>query len=284
MKAIICVGVPASGKSSWAEEYVRNRDNWVIAERDKIRFPDGIKDWGNWNWKKERRVTEEHKKIIKIAAVKGMNVIVSDTNINNSRREQLQEDLEVLGYDVEIKKFDIELREAIKRDNARAGGVGQSVIVKMYLDLYGFKYEPTDGEKVYIFDIDGTVADHKGRRSCYEWDAVGQDDVKTEIMDIAKSLNRAGYGIVFLSGRDGSCEPQTREWLNEHFGTDYELFMREAGDMRRDSVIKWELFDRYINGMYHVMAVVDDRPQVIKETWLPLGVNTLCVGNPYIDF
>lgn len=284
MKAILCVGIPASGKSSWAEEYVRNRGDWMVVERDKIRFPDGVKDWDNWNFKREKSVTEEQWKTIEYAAMKGMNIILSDTNLNVGRRNSMVERLEIIGYDVELKFFDVELREAIKRDHARAGGVGQSVIMKMYLDAYGLKYEPVDGEMVYVFDIDGTVADSKGRRGWYEWQAVGQDDVKTEVMDIAKALNSAGYGIIFLSGRDGSCEPQTREWLNQYFGTDYELFMREAGDKRRDSIIKRELFDGHIKDLYRVMAVVDDRPQVIKETWLPMGVPTLCVGNPYIDF
>ena len=52
---------------------------------------------------------------------------------------------------------------------------------------------------------------------------------------------------------------------------DHDLFMRPEGDMRRDSVVKRELYEQHIKGKYNVLAIFDDRPQVIRECWQELG-------------
>lgn len=286
MKAIICVGISASGKSTFAEELCADK-SWVEINRDNIRFNGKEKDWTKYKFTREneQKVSAQIDGLICYAAKLEKNIICSDTNINEGHRNQLIEKFENLGYDVEIKRFDIELREAIKRDNQRAGGVGQSVLMRQYLQMHGETYEAGDGELAYIVDIDGTVAlSNPDKRGWYDWHLVGTDDVNHHVMNIVKALDSQGYSIVFLSGRDGCCELETRDWLNEHFGREYELFMRANGDMRRDSVVKKELFDQHIAGWYNVQAVIDDRPQVIKETWLPMGLNVISVGNPYIDF
>jgi hypothetical protein len=53
--------------------------------------------------------------------------------------------------------------------------------------------------------------------------------------------------------------------------------MRPVGDMRKDSVVKAEIFDREIRGRYHVVAVFDDRDQVVK-TWRSLGLTVFQVA------
>jgi predicted kinase len=35
-KIIVLQGVPASGKSTWAKEYVKDKPDWVIVNRDSI--------------------------------------------------------------------------------------------------------------------------------------------------------------------------------------------------------------------------------------------------------
>lgn len=47
--------------------------------------------------------------------------------------------------------------------------------------------------------------------------------------------------------------------------------MRPQGDMRRDSIVKRELYENHIKGKYNVVAIFDDRPQVIRECWQALG-------------
>ena len=284
MKAIVTVGISGSGKSTWADEYVRNRSDWYVIERDMIRFPTGIKDWPNWKWKKEKEVTSSQWEYISRHALAGHNIIISDTNLNKERRILMIEKLETMGFDVEVKFFDVSLKDAINRDLNRQGSVGPDVVLDQWLKLNRLEYvKSVDGELAYIVDIDGTVANNDGHRSFFEWSKVGDDKVHNHIMNMVKALNSAGYAIVFLSGRDEVCRPETEEWLNNHFGSDYELFMRPKGSMLRDSIVKEDLFFEHIHGFYNVQAVIDDRPQVIKECWMRLGIPVICVGNPYKD-
>ena len=52
MKAIVTVGVSASGKTTFAESFLQegdNRTSWVNINRDDIRWELlGVKDWGKW--------------------------------------------------------------------------------------------------------------------------------------------------------------------------------------------------------------------------------------------
>lgn len=36
-KMIVLQGCPASGKSTWAKEFIKDKPNWVIVSRDEIR-------------------------------------------------------------------------------------------------------------------------------------------------------------------------------------------------------------------------------------------------------
>lgn len=143
MKAIITVGVSASGKTTWAEDFVNSQNSfssesdqedfprWFNVNRDDIRFSIlGVRDWKKWNWKKEGLVTTIQENMLKECADKGWNVVISDTNLNEQFREQLISKLEQLGYEVEIKVFPTSFEEAVARDNLRANGVGYSVIAK----------------------------------------------------------------------------------------------------------------------------------------------------------
>jgi hypothetical protein len=49
------------------------------------------------------------------------------------------------------------------------------------------------------------------------------------------------------------------------------LFMRPAGDSRKDSIVKRELFDRHVAGRWAVRGVIDDRRQVV-EMWRAMGL------------
>jgi hypothetical protein len=59
--------------------------------------------------------------------------------------------------------------------------------------------------------------------------------------------------------------------------------MRQAGDMRKDSIIKSEIFWENVAPNYDVKMVIDDRPQVTRM-WRSIGLNVLQVGNPYVEF
>lgn len=291
MKAIISVGISCSGKTTFAKTLVE--EGWVDVNRDWIRFnvvcPGA--DWTNYKFtnKREQEVTSVQEEMVMDALSKEKNVIISDTNLNPKIRNKWISYLTEIGYEVEIKDFPISLEEAYKRDTFRANGVGRDVIYDQYqrwLDYIGRKrYIPNkDQPKAILMDIDGTVADMAGLRSPFEWSKVGLDKPRQFIIDIAKGLEAQGYTILAVSGRDGVCYEETKQWLDEHDVPHFYLFMREQDDTRKDTIVKEEIFWDLIAEHWNVFGVLDDRPSVCRM-WRELGIeNVIAVADPYKEF
>lgn len=123
------------------------------------------------------------------------------------------------------------------------------------------------------------MAKHDPRCNCrspYEWNRVGEDEVVQNVADTVNALDYAGYIIIVLSGRDGSCYDITKEWLDQHIYFDA-FWMRAAGDMRPDNIIKAELFDQHIRDNFDVKFVIDDRDQVV-DMWRSMGLQCFQVA------
>ena len=293
MRAIITIGISASGKSTFAAEWIRMQSNRIEINRDSIRKELVEKDgkvwsWKNWSWKREDEVTDIVVGLISYAKSNGKNIIVSDTNLSEKTRTGLVSRLQAHGYDVEIKEFPIDIETAWKRDAARLNGVGHSVIAKQYEEWIAYKgyekhYVALDTlPKAWIFDVDGTLASMDGKRGPFEWDKVGGDSVNEYVKIIANSLP-SDVTVIVLSGRDGCCYDLTKEWLKKNDIRFDHLWMRVEGDMRKDAVIKSEIFWSKIADNYNVVCAVDDRPVMIRN-WLEMGVKTLACGNQQIEF
>lgn len=306
MKAYITVGCSASGKSTWARGC--SRDNQVIViERDSIRmgiltskipsyrpFHDNM--WQYWNFKWENEVTDIQMDKIKSAWSANLDIIISDTNLNITKRNELSKHLESIGYEVEIIVFgrDISMEELWKRDINRIDSVGFQTIAKQYQQFrqefprYNINKDVKDLDKCVLVDIDGTLTLGANNRSPFEWDKVDQDLPNHVVISAIRGLYRDGYKIIFMSGRDSVCRGKTIQWIDEVFGNslrnDYDLFMRKQDDMRKDYIVKSELYFQHIDGKYSVEAVFDDRPQVVRNVWLEMGFKTLAVGNQYLEF
>lgn len=298
LKCILCVGISSSGKSTFAEEMVNQ--GYVRVERDIIRR--GIFHFGQWSEYKFSKSNEERVNVVIDqmlfdASVEKKSVVISDTNLNPKHRNALIEKLERYGYEVEIKDFPISYEEAIKRDTFREFSVGQQVIYRQWQQWIEYlnetKYEPSGKlSDCVIFDIDGTLATMDDRGP-FEWDKVGTDKPKTFIWQMLDGFVNQGYDIVFLSGRDSCCRTETTKWLNyclyklcdyEISASEENLFMRSEKDMRKDYVVKKELFWNNVVPRWDVVGVVDDRPQVLR-LWYDIGVeNVICVGNPFVEF
>lgn len=81
-----------------------------------------------------------------------------------------------------------------------------------------------------------------------------------------------------LSGRDGVCEDETKKWLkNNNIPCDF-LFMRTPGDNRKDTIVKKELFDKYVKDTYNVQFVLDDRSCVVDMWRNEIGLTVLQVA------
>jgi predicted kinase len=306
-KAIITIGCSASGKSTWAidfrEDENTNGVDWVVIERDNIRKilaeRKGFHNWNlwqDWKFKWEDEVDAKVTEMLNGASVDGANVIFSDTNLHQQRRNALANRLKALGYEVEYKVFgeDLSLDTLWKRDTYRKNTVGHAVIAKQYQQFrkefpkYKLK-DVTDKQNAIIFDVDGTLA-KMCNRSPYDWHKVHLDE-HNEILFLSMiNYFECGYHIIVMSGRDSVCMEATRNWICEGLikfgsscGFEYDLFMRAEGDQRKDNIVKAELFMNHVDGNYKVAAVYDDRPIMCRE-WLEFGFDVYCVGNQYVEF
>ncbi len=129
-----------------------------------------------------------------------------------------------------------------------------------------------------ICDIDGTLA-QMGDRSPYDWKKVGIDTVNQAVADVVEAMRNDHKVIIFLSGRDGSALEATIKWLEKYSlstSKDY-LYLRKAGDNRKDTIIKKELYEKYIKGKFSVLFVLDDRDQMVKM-WREEGLTCFQVA------
>lgn len=295
MKAIVTIGISASGKSTFADKWVKEGSSRTEVNRDQIRkYIIEDKDgnypftWAKWNWKREKEVNTHVDELIHRAVKHGYDIICSDTNLNKTHRDHLIRKLRDFGYEVEVKEFPVTWEEAVKRDNARANGVGVSVISKQWDQWNEYigrnKYVPdVTKPKCILVDIDGTAAHMNGKRGAFEWDKVHLDDVDHAVKMMVNAYKSSGNEVIFLSGRDGVCQPATLQWLiDKDFYFD-DLIMRAPNDMRKDTVIKEEIFWRDIADNYNVLFVVDDRPSVCRM-WRDIGLKVFQVGNPHVEF
>lgn len=130
---ILTVGLPASGKTTFAKEVVRtapNRDNFVRANRDDIRKM--LYDQA-FCPNEEGTVTLVQDAIITAALVSGRNVIVDDTNLNPRTMARLRVLADDHGATVEVVDFrHVPLATCLSRDADRKDPVGEEVIMRMY--------------------------------------------------------------------------------------------------------------------------------------------------------
>lgn len=78
--------------------------------------------------------------------------------------------------------------------------------------------------------------------------------------------------------RHESGRRDTDRWIRQHVtSSPGPLFMRADGDGRKDAVVKRELFDKHVRHEYNVVAVLDDRQQVV-DMWRSLGLTCLQVA------
>lgn len=290
LKAIVTVGISTSGKSSLAAKKVL--EGWTEVNRDWIRF-NLVKpgaDWRDYKMTKaqEKEVTEIEGRMIMEAYSRGDNIIVSNTNLHAPTRNKLIKNLEDLGYEVEVHQLEISLEEAWKRDAYRLNGVGHNVLYSQWQKWNEVIQRPTytPNEKLQeaiIVDVDGTIAQMDGRGP-FEWARVGEDLPRWFIIDMVINYKRQGYEVLIVSGRSDDCRSETEVWLAEHEVPCDGLWMRKAGDMRKDNAVKEEIFWTHLANSYNIVACIDDRPQMIR-LWHDLKIpNVIAVANPYIEF
>jgi predicted kinase len=278
----LTIGLPASGKTTWAVEQLKKDPDLINLNRDDLRIMlQGRDRYAKFTKFREDLVTDMMMRAAEDALKAGKSVVISDTNLDPNRNVNWLKLAQSCGVTYYEKNFtDVPYGVCIERDRMREFPVGQRVIEGMfnrYRDVWWPAPEELEGHpNAYIFDVDGTIAKMDGR-SPFDWSKVMDDLPNTDIINVAKALKSSGALIIVCSGRDGSAERLTRKWMDEH-GMPYDhFFIRTAGDSRKDYVIKEEIYRNHIEGWFNVRGVFDDRDQVV-HLWRHLGLTCMQVN------
>lgn len=313
-KAYITIGLPASGKSTWAKEFCEKNSteqNVIIRiNNDDIRnsIYESL-NHRNWSPMIEEEVRKSREILISSRAECGSDIVIDNTHLNPKTLNSTKKFCEKHGYVVEIVDFrHIPLEECIRRNSLREGNskVDENVIRDMYnkfmktpTDRDLPQWEPESIHNCIIVDIDGTLAQMKDRGP-YDEHKVYQDDVRNHVLMTVKALKKMHpeFKVFVFTGRSVKCSEQTVKWLEDkcgffvsnyhdeedHFRMNVELHMRKENDRRRDSEVKMDMYKEFVEYNYNVFAVFDDRPQVIRECWKVLNLPVFNCGVIDVEF
>ncbi len=266
-KLMVLRGLPASGKSTFAVQKVK--EGFKRVSKDDLR---AMIDNGKWNRENEKIVVDQEKSMVFTWLRDGYNVVVDDTNFGYEEVWKVVAD--TCNVDFELINFDTLPGECIERDRKRGDkSVGAEVIMRMYNQHVRPKPVPyTKGlPDAYIFDIDGTLA-IMGNRSPYDFSKVSEDKLNEPVANILDAVQlMTGIQTIIMSGREDLCRDETEKWLEENDIKYNRLLMRPTREKRKDSIIKKELYEKYIKGQYNVLGVIDDRRCVV-EMWRHEGL------------
>lgn len=312
IKVEMCVGIPGSGKSTYAKQVVaKDPSNWVRVNNDDLR---AMMNGSVFSSDYEKMVTDLRNHIIRDALKRGKNVIIDNLNINRRHFDDVCKIAKSVNADVQVfeKAFYIELEEAIERDSKREGKakVGEEVIKKWWKESgkQQFKhYHPRteifyekkgcapaveapayiDGlPEAVICDLDGTLALIHDRSPYDAKDCDIKDLPNWPVIKTILAHSQANRKIIFCSGREDKYQPETIRFIEKYckiiddmgiWNIDYELYMRKTDDFRKDAIIKEEIYQEHIEGKYNVLCVLDDRDQVV-EFWRSKGLTCFQVA------
>jgi predicted kinase len=299
----ITYGPPLSGKSTFANLITKYDPSIKVISRDIIR--DNLKDHSN--------LPEIEKIITKIedsyvySLIKHYDIICDNTF---SKVQYIKDLIKIIQKnkinDVKLKLIDfsdIPLETLYERLNDRERKVPIDVIKKIHnrckqnlkntiklIDDFNSSELKISSENQFIInkipkgnnhngiivDIDGTLAHHHGNRDPFEYHKVINDDIDEIIKHIVVVYRSLGYQIIIVSGREDSCFEMTSNWLNKYQVPYDFLYMRKTKDFRKDSIVKKEIYEKYIKDNFNILFCLDDRNQVV-EMWREIGVKCLQV-------
>lgn len=149
--------------------------------------------------------------------------------------------------------------------------------------------------RAILCDLDGTLSLLNGRNP-FDASTCDKDLPNTPVIECVKAMFAQGVQVIFMSGREDKYREPTEKFISEHvthyheagdyvgFGPGsgwrvipHQLYMRPTGDMRKDAIVKRELFEAHVAGKYNVLFVLDDRNQVV-DNWRDMGLTCFQVA------
>lgn len=289
----LCLGIPASGKSTWSLEQLRKYPGkYKRTNRDSLRL---MLDGDRPDWDSEKFIISLRDTIIERSLRKGFDVIVDDTNLRSTNWDEICNIAKKIGNVRVVERyFPIELKDALERNASRPKPVPAEVIERFHKKyIVGKHIQPRDEffpmiipefpesdpnkADAIIVDVDGTIALH-WNRSPYDMSKVIEDKPNIPVCDMVRLLSKS-YTVLIASGREDCAKEDTELWLQANDVPYSKIFMRKTGDNRKDVVIKKEIYDNDIAPFYNVKYVLDDRLQVVEGCWRALNLCCLQVAS-----
>jgi len=286
LQLIATQGLPGSGKDYWCEQVMKEQPNvYKRINKDAIRF---LLDFSVWSGSNEKFIVKARDVLIELALQNGKSVICTDTNFNLSHITRFKEIAEKYKAEFFIQDFtQVPFETCIERDRTRSASVGKGVILQMWAKYLKPKpVEYIEGlPDAIIMDLDGSLCIF-GNANPYERNFL-EDKINPSLKMILewKRVAENKYPkteLILVSGRKDIYRDQTEQWLKNN-DVDYDfLYMRktapEGQNEPKDTIVKKEIYDTYINGKYNILGVFDDRPQVVR-LWKSLGLFVFDVGD-----
>lgn len=305
VKLFLTVGLPASGKTSYAKGRVFKEDKTHRFSYDDFRammFANSARDS-----KQEAMVQSACLASVTESLMCGFDVIVDNTSLTEKAQQRWKTLTDKLCCGFEIVDFRHVTPEiCIQRDNLRQGfaRVSPPVIWNMALQAGLMKF---DSRPIVIVDVDGTMADCTGIRNPYDESKVHLDNEHPVVLQWVKNLHHWSdycmecytgkdvctcsnpniakeFQIIVVSGRSTLCALGTYNWLSSRVPFEA-LFMRNRGDRRPDVDVKQEILDRLLKIVpkEQIKFVLDDRPSVCRM-WKKNGFTVYPVRGAVEEF
>lgn len=234
------------------------------------------------------------KKLHKAAEAYG-DVTVIEKGVNVDIKTAIERDSKRVGF--------AHVGEKVIMDMARGAGIdkGRKLSDKQTYyeprpDSFRVVVQDETLPKAIMCDLDGTLAIIGDRTPYDATDCDLKDIPNWPVIRAVLAMHAQGVKIMFMSGRDQKYRPETERFIEKYcraaipargngdWPIPYELHMRgetapdpDKMDMRKDAIIKQELFDKYVAGKYHVLFVLDDRNQVV-DFWRSIGLTCFQVA------
>ncbi|WP_234379859.1 AAA family ATPase [Streptomyces caniscabiei] len=293
----VMTGLPASGKTTAARRLqaesggrMRRVNLDDLRQMLDIPLPEGAE---RRSYAHEQTVLAIQDAAVRAAVDGGFDVVVDNTHMTPHIPKRLKAAVAGLATFVVHDFTDVPVEECLRRDATRERPVGEEII-RILADKHaksrrgGWRLtaewlndepavEPYTADpalpSAVMCDIDGTLA-LRGDRGAYDFTRCEEDLLNVSVRGALHSFRSAdGDVVVLLSGRGEEHRGQTEAWLRAHEVPYDELWMRAAGDQRRDDVVKAELFDRHVRHRFAVRVSLDDRDRVVA-VWRRMGLPT----------
>lgn len=279
-KLIMCKGLPSSGKSTWAKEFVNLTPRSVRINNDDLR----ASFYGRaFNKEDESMISWIRHNTVNEYISNGYTIVVDNTNLNPIHEQELRWFATLFKIPFEIKEFPIDVEACIERDKLRWDKMVWEEVIRSMAKKFNytpklkeFPEVPQDITKptAIIVDIDWTVALNTWWRSPYDWTRVNEDTPNTKVIHfISNYIKDSSTYVIFVSWREWNpvCRELTQQWLYNHLPFTYKkLLMRKEWDKRKDSQVKYELLLE-LSKDFDIIASFDDRNRVVdmwRQAWI----------------